>query len=650
VLRALFQLHATTPTSVGVVGAADTVLVPPSPLPGGIAEVVRFLFNFPQWAQIAGAGAGLLLGLVVLVVLWRRRREIQLWLLTRPRGVQASLAGGALFFVLVGAGVGRVSWNYMQHDNSFCTGCHIMESPFSRFQEGAGKHDTLSCHNCHQQSIFASARELYLWVAERPVEIQTHSPVPTAICAGCHVTGDPEKWQRIAGTAGHRTHLESDSTDLKDVLCVTCHGLEVHQFVPVDKTCGQSGCHENTEIKLGGMADQTSLHCATCHEFTLDVPALATRDSAAGTLRPNNTQCLGCHEMREVLADFIPELDPHQGTCGMCHNPHTQEQPSDAKATCTSAGCHDNTETEPFHTGRDHRSVRQECTTCHIPHRAKVDASDCAGCHESIRVRTARRPPLPFDTTAALRTVPPPSRTEAPVSSPAGQGDASDDEGRPPPVPWPRARQAALLDTFPHPRHTSLACLTCHVASDRHGGLTFERPRGCQICHHQQPATRDCSACHTDGTVPQAVSRTVTVTTRDHAPRPREAVFRHEVHTAKECTVCHTTPVTLGPQADVLQCQACHEDHHADGPNCATCHALPAAVLTEAHRPPETSHVACDACHTPATVARLVPTRPLCATCHQDKASEHYPAKECATCHFLTSPESYRSHLRRATE
>ena len=171
------------------------------------------------------------------------------------------MAAAAAVLVIGAAGFGTVSWNYMQHDNAFCTGCHIMKGPFQRFT--GSKHDSLSCHACHQQSIFASARQLYLWVADRPQQISMHAKVPTRVCAGCHVQGDKEKekWKRIATTAGHRVHLESDSSALRNVQCTTCHGLEVHRFVPVDSTCGQSGCHISTEIRLGKMAGQTGFHC-----------------------------------------------------------------------------------------------------------------------------------------------------------------------------------------------------------------------------------------------------------------------------------------------------------------------------------------------------------------------------------------------------
>ena len=118
---------------------------------------------------------------------------------------------------------------------------------------------------------------------------------------------------------------------------------------------------------------------------------------------PGQQQCLGCHEMQKVLADFDPARDPHGGKCGTCHNPHEQKAPTDARATCTTAACHGNWRDEPFHVGENHKAVATQCVTCHVPHRARVDASDCVGCHTSVRSGGKLRPPLPFDTTQALR-------------------------------------------------------------------------------------------------------------------------------------------------------------------------------------------------------------------------------------------------------
>ena len=380
-----------------------------SPLPGGVSEVVRFLFNLPQWFQIAGAIAGTSIAIVVLVLLGRRRAAIAHWVSTRRRPVQLGL-GVAVFLLVVGsARAGYAGWNYVQNDNSFCTGCHVMERPWGTFAAKAGKHDTLKCKDCHQQSIFASARQLYLWVAERPVEIREHARIPDRVCETCHAdeTGDA-LWQRVKTTAGHRVHLESDSSALREVACVTCHGLEIHAFVPSSRTCAQSGCHESLDIRLGRMSDQTALHCNSCHQFTAEVPRLATRDSAAGTLVPTNRQCLRCHAMQRILAEFDPDRDPHSGTCGACHNPHTERAPQEARRTC--AGCHPASRDEHFHVDASHRRVSQQCTLCHQPHAARVDASDCTGCHNAVRTAPGSRlrPPVPFDTARALRPQPHP--------------------------------------------------------------------------------------------------------------------------------------------------------------------------------------------------------------------------------------------------
>jgi nitrate/TMAO reductase-like tetraheme cytochrome c subunit len=627
--------------------ATDSVVVE-SPLPGGVAQVVRFLLNtVPPWLQMAGVVLGVIVAAVLLRMLFVRRRAIRDWTVSRSREAKIALGVAALLLVVAAAGMGAATWNYTQHSNDFCTGCHVMNPAFQRFAEGTGGHADLSCHDCHQQPLSASARQLYLWVAERPEEIGEHAKVPNEVCERCHVTGDTATWQRIAATAGHRVHLESDSSDLRDLQCVTCHGVEVHRFRPVAQTCGQSGCHapEETQIVLGAMAEQTVRHCTSCHEFTADVPLLATRDDARTTFVPRMSSCLGCHEMQRIMADFDERRDPHEGACGMCHNPHEQETPAAAAATCASAGCHSNWENEPFHVGPAHRRVASQCLTCHMPHSAKVDASNCEGCHRAVRQRSRRQPPLPFDTAAALRR----------VSSAGGAQPQRVQKTEP---PWPRAilsllagRSTPVLsfsnvgpetDTFSHARHERIACLVCHQTGEGHGLLTFERPRGCMICHHQAPATSRCATCHRPGEY--AVQEvTVTVQVPGHEPRSRPVDFQHSPHASRTCVECHTTPVTLAPTPAKAQCRDCHGDHHTVGPTCATCHAP--ADPGPAHPTLEIAHQRCDACHASATIERLTPTRTFCGACHEQKLQGHYDQKQCTTCHFLAEPGEHRSRL-----
>ncbi len=357
-----------------------------SPLPGGLAAVVRFFFNFPQPLQIAGLVVGVILAVVLAVVVWRRRAELWTWLRTRERKVYAAMAGGGVALVLAATASGLYGWHYVQHDNGFCIGCHVMGPAFTRFQES--EHSQLECHNCHQQPLTASMRQLYLWVLERPQEIGPHAPVPDAVCAKCHIQQDPDStWQAIEATQGHKVHLESDSSALKDVKCVTCHGVEIHRFAAAQETCGQSGCHapKDTRIILGRMAGaQTTFHCLGCHQFTAAIPSDTLGTGATprqAAMIPALNDCASCHAMQALVHDLVPTGDPHKGVCGTCHNPHTQASPEAAYQTCTNSGCHDHPESlTPFHRGL-HQGVVQKCETCHTAHTWVVDGNDCRSCH-----------------------------------------------------------------------------------------------------------------------------------------------------------------------------------------------------------------------------------------------------------------------------
>jgi nitrate/TMAO reductase-like tetraheme cytochrome c subunit len=664
VLRSAAALQQAQPAPV------DSVVVQ-SPLPGGVARVVRFLLNtVPQWVQIGGVVLGAIVAAVVLWLLFTRRAAIRAWLASRTSGVRLALAAIAVVLIAGVAAMGTVTWNYTQHSNDFCVGCHIMNPAFQKFSDTTNKHAKLSCHDCHQQSLYASARQVYLWVAERPEKIGKHAKVPNTVCENCHVTKDTASWQHIAATAGHRVHLESDSSTIKNLQCVTCHGVELHRFASVNETCGQSGCHKPSETKivLGKMADQTDLHCAGCHEFTADVPALATRDSARGTLVPGMTECLACHKMQKVLPDFDAAKDPHGGKCGTCHNPHVQKTAAEAVKSCTTAGCHANWRDEPFHVGASHKQIAPRCLTCHVPHAAKVDASNCEGCHLKVRSRGKLRPPLPFDTTKALRrvgttTAPPATEaayadsrhsvTMALTSGPGPSAESVDDATAPEredvrsaanyaAAPLSRAPPAEA-DPFPHARHAKLACLVCHETGTGVGRLTFTPPRGCAICHHQAPTSGKCATCHAKSEYTAVQHTTMRVTVPGHDPRPRPVDFFHAVHTKRACLDCHTTPVTLAPSTAQAQCRDCHSDHHAADRNCSACHTI--ADPKFAHRTLETAHQRCDACHTATTVAELTPTRSFCSACHATKGKGHYDQKECSVCHFLAEPGVYRSRL-----
>lgn len=634
--------------SIGAAAGAVHDTLTQAPLPGGLSSLFRFLFQVPQWIQIGGILAGGIVALLLLRFVWRRRRAILAWLAGRSRQVQIGLAVAVLVMLTAAAATGVKSWDYMQNDNGFCTGCHIMERPFRRFEAGAGKHEDLKCHDCHQQSIFASSRQLVLWVAQRPEKIGVHAPVPNARCRSCHEKGGKEKWEHVLRLAGHKVHFDSDSSSLAGLACVKCHGTEVHKFIPSGRTCGQSGCHEKQPIKLAGMAKLPEISCVTCHAFTTEVPGLASRDSAIRAMVPRQEQCLSCHQMRERPEGFDLAKDPHKGSCGSCHDVHAHTLPADAKGTCKT--CHADLARSAFHQGANHKRVLEACVTCHQPHQASVDAADCVGCHSKIRGRGLLKPPMPFDTNSVTRrAIPPPRPAEdAPTADRhRGKGDELPDALAPPPVLL-AATPPASRDSFPHNRHSSLACLTCHTVNSSGRGLVFQAPRGCDLCHHQKVfagavTAQDCVRCHATAktAAPRSVPLSVKVGAR--APVPRPVAFRHERHQKVACADCHRPPAVAPPDS-VRSCTACHDQHHTEVSDCTQCHNR--AETPPAHT--RATHVGCDACHNPARVAPLVPARAFCLTCHAPLRA-HYPAKECSTCHFLEAPAQFRRHLVRGT-
>jgi hypothetical protein len=625
-----------------------------------IVPVIQFFFQQPPWVMWGGVAIALVLLFFILRWFWPRRQAAATWLRTRSRNVKFALVGVAGLAVLAALGVGYSSYHFVETDSRFCSGCHIFvpsDQPWVRPDTGwytlvprmEGKHDTLNCHTCHPLKPIKEGVKLVFWMSGvRDEHIPEHARVPRRICEDCHVQGAAkEEWQAIAATAGHRAHLESDSSALKDkVECLTCHARTAHRFQPADTTCVQDGCHltDDARIQLGKMADQSDLHCTVCHVFTKPVVALATRDSAAGALRPGLEQCFSCHEMKGLLPGFSAPRDPHEGTCGMCHNPHTQVKSTETNKSCTTSGCHDDWRSEPFHTGAPHRAKAQQCTLCHDPHQSKVDASDCTGCHSAVRGKPGIRlsPPLPFDTLKALRSFAPPP----PLVAPERHERPSKVKGDAPPGDDPPRRDISALpsfpsDTFSHPTHKKLACLTCHLSKTGEK-LTFEAPRGCQICHHQAPQRSKCADCHSTEELPEAVAIQVRIAAAGKPARERSVAFRHETHKDKSCINCHTERVSLAPADSVTSCTGCHSEHHETGRDCASCHRT--AAITQAHARPVKTHVACDACHATAAIAPLEPKRTFCLACHPPVV-DHNDPKECSACHLIADPAKYRSRL-----
>ncbi len=656
-LLVLLQGRGGLPSRIGGL-PGDSISLRKPPLPGGIADLVRRIFDVPQAVQIGGAVLVVLVLVGLMAIAWWQRAELLYWFQTRSR--RLVVATGAVALVLIGV-IGWFSvqsWNYMQHDNDFCSGCHVMAPAWQKFQ--TTKHAKLSCHQCHQQSLFASTRQLVLWVADRPGQISAHSKVPNERCITCHVKGDPARWKQIAATEGHRLHLES--AKLPGLQCVRCHGFSVHQFIPSDMTCGQAGCHTDIRIRLGRMTMVTSLHCALCHKFTRQAAApMSVTDSVRRWLTPTRTECFSCHAMQKLLADQQLAHDPHGAVCGACHNPHTQTTAAQAVRSCARAGCHSQPEAiTPLHRGLPSAALAN-CTMCHKPHSWKTRGGECTACHGTVpgepmpgRVSSAPAA-MPWDRlyrrlTAAMLSADPVAsfaRGRALSAAPARVYLASARPG----ARWrsrpsgssplfrlasakharrrqqPQDSQQPGFRGFSHGVHRQVACTSCHSARTAHGALLVRTLEDCMRCHHAPEPARSCTRCHRQAELPQGLSRTVTVRTSvAPAPAERKLPFNHADHPDVACGTCHSGPPTL---LTIASCTSCHVRHHTGARQCRVCHVADAYAAHDAR-----AHLSCSGggCHQDAAISALSWSRQLCLACHQ-RMSGHEPGRNCAECH-----------------
>ncbi len=533
--------------------------------------------------------------------------------------------GAAVALVAVGASAaGYRQWHYMQHDNRFCTTCHLMADPFQRFSRSV--HATLECHSCHEGRLPEQLHQLWLTVVEKPTAIGQHADVPNKVCARCHVQGDSTRWKIIAATAGHRIHLESKDRRLAGMRCVECHGVSLHEFQSVDRTCLKSGCHAANIVRLGGMGRLTALHCTTCHNFLASAPGLAV-DSLGKPLTPRAVQCLGCHAMQNQIQGLDIAHDPHGGVCGYCHNPHTQTKASDV--TCTSAGCHATWRQVSFHVGVPHP---ERCTTCHEPHSWSVNGKNCVRCHADIPRQTptrgrrvATRPAVSPSRSLLLAATAIADFASADTGSASAAGPLWASQGG--------RRSAAAPARFSHGDHRAETCSTCHSSRVRHGELLIKSSADCARCHHAGPARQECTTCHRGSTFPPANLQTQQTyrLTAQNATVTRRLPFDHQRHQSFRCVRCHTNPVSRA--AEGADCASCHGSHHQAGANCVACHV--GANPMAAHKPADHANCASASCHG-AKAAGLPVSREMCLMCHVTQ-TRHAPGKVCEQCHQVTA-------------
>lgn len=279
----------------------------------------------------------------------------------KKRGLIISVAAVAV----VGFGwIGFSTYQYIQHDPSFCTSCHIMDEAYGRWSESV--HSVIDCHACHTPNLKANLRQLYMYWTNPP-EKPRHAPeLENSVCYKCHHTGDPEhpeatlageQWREVLAEAGHQEHVK-----VQRIQCIRCHSTSLHKFVPPTEICKE--CHTRLNLGDSRMSDH---HCLSCHSF---------KATGRESLRPIREDCLKCHKAMHVGTESFPESGaPMHWDCRQCHKPHDKQflDVEDCK------GCHaSQIENSPIHAVATHTT----CTQCHKPHTWKIDPkTSCMECH-----------------------------------------------------------------------------------------------------------------------------------------------------------------------------------------------------------------------------------------------------------------------------
>ena len=227
-------------------------------------------------------------------------------------------------------------------------------------------HKEVNCHSCHRQSPLASMEQVWKYVTERPDQVSKHAVVPNEVCDACHESDDP-RWIQVADTAGHKVHVTKYQQ-----ACTTCHSTSLHRFEPPAEICAR--CHEDhvtgpKAIKINNGING-GFHCMDCHNYLAEI----------SPLRPGREDCLGCHKRLAAEGKVVwkvtwPEDAPMKVDCKDCHKPHEKREP-----VVACRDCHRSESERGLHTAATHSSVT--CTTCHQPHRWKVETRDtCTACH-----------------------------------------------------------------------------------------------------------------------------------------------------------------------------------------------------------------------------------------------------------------------------
>jgi hypothetical protein len=474
-----------------------------------------------------------------------------------------------------------------------------------------GKHIRTDCDKCHEP------KKKY-WQAPSDCNAchrkdDVHKGFLGVKCADCHTEND---WKETRFDHGKtRFALTGKHIDTK---CVDCHekGADYKQ---APSTC--IGCHKKDDDGAKGHKGRYGERCDTCHGTKAWKPSTFNHDSDTKyALRGKHrtTRCNDCHtgylykdKTGTACVDCHKKDDDgakgHKGSlgsdCAACHveNGWKEKGKFDHERTkFPLLGKHADVKCADCHKTTNFKEAPKDCIGCHKKddkHESNL-GTKCEDCHNEREWKDTKR----FDHDKArfrLRNA-------------------------------HAAAKVQCKDCHVDPKHyrdIPMDCYACHKKDDKHEG---------------QEGTK-CESCHGD--------RDWKTTRFDHGLTRFPLLGKH---VKVECKECHKNARFKDAK---IACVACHvkDDKHKKtlGPVCEQCHnALTWKSWDYDHDkrtdyPLDGKHkgVACAACHTQPTEAKVTTSR-RCYSCHA-KRDVHEGAfgRMCEQCHVTSSFRTIRSRM-----
>lgn len=237
----------------------------------------------------------------------------------RPRGTGA---GKLVLLAIISVFAGGCGETVVYRDRAPFNPPVAAAAGFLGYYDAATKQTT--CGNCHSgfQADWQGTAHATAHATLNAVATKNDS------CFGCHTVND--NGNVSSGTIGGHDAVKTST--YFDVQCESCHGPGLEHVEGISQG---SLVRPLAKLSMTGTGNCGDCHSGAHHPFVEEWSASQHANVSAS--RAANASCAGCHEGRAALVRFgeaanyvekgtATEYQPV--TCGVCHDPHGSEHPS----------------------------------------------------------------------------------------------------------------------------------------------------------------------------------------------------------------------------------------------------------------------------------------------------------------------------------